>query len=56
MGDVIRLLEFRMVLQELQSRLQTGLSGSKEGVSVVERSEGPGLKSDELTVTSILNI
>ena len=45
-----------MVLQELQSRLQTGLSGSKEGVSVVERSEGPGLKSDELTVTSILNI
>ena len=44
-----------MVLQELQSRLHTGFSGGTLEVSVVERSPGSGLKSEELTVTSILN-
>ena len=50
MGDVILLLELRMVLQELQSRLHTGLSGGTAGV--VERRLGSGLKSEELSVTS----
>ena len=57
MGEVILLLELRMVLQELQSRLHTGLRGGPLYVSVVERSPGSRLKSEEeLTVTSILNI
>ena len=45
MGDVILLLEFRMVLQELQSRLHTGLSGGTLEVSVVEALERAGLET-----------
>ena len=56
MGDVILLLELRMVLQELQSRLHTGLSRGTPGVLLVESWSNSGLKSVELTVTSIFNI
>ena len=49
-------MELRIDLQELQSRLHTGLSGGTLELGVAESRPGSGLRSEELTVTSIFNI